>query len=78
MSSARKIALAAAAAGTLLAGSAVLAQEAKKEEPRAQGEKRHAGGEHRGQGMSGMNGMSGMSERCHAGQAKSREHEHQQ
>ena len=75
MSSARKIALAVAAAGTLLAGSAVLAQEAKKEEPRAQGQERNARGEHRGHGMGGMSGMSGMSERCHAEQAKG-EHEH--
>ena len=81
MSSARIIVAAAAAAGTLLAGS-VFAQEAKKEEPRAQGQERHARGEHRGHGMGGMSAMSGMSSMrggCHGAQAQAEggEHKHQ-
>lgn len=69
----------AAAAGVLAAGTSVYAQDAKKEEPKAGTEAPHARGEHRGHGMQGMAGMSdmrGMRERCHAGQAKSAEHEH--
>jgi outer membrane murein-binding lipoprotein Lpp len=75
MSSARIIVAAAAAAGALLAGSA-LAQEAKKDQPRAQGQERHARGEHRGHGMKGMSAMSGMREGCHGAQAQAESGEH--
>jgi hypothetical protein len=64
MKTIRTLALSAAAAGILAAGTVAIAQDAKKEEPRA---------EHRGHGMSGM---SGMRERCHAEPAKSGEQEH--
>jgi hypothetical protein len=73
MKTIRNLALAAAAAGALIAGTAALAQDAKKEEPKAKTEAPHARGEHRGHGAGGM---SGMRERCHAEQAKSGEHEH--
>jgi hypothetical protein len=78
MNTIRNLALVAAAAGAFTMGTTVLAQDAKKEEPKAKTEAPHAGGEHRGhgmQGMAGMNDMSGMRERCHAEQAKG-EHQH--
>jgi len=75
MKTIRNLALAAAAAGALAAGTAALAQDAKKEEPKAKTEAQHARGEHRGHGMGGM---SGMQERCHAEPAKSGEHQHKQ
>lgn len=75
MKTIRNLALAAAAAGALAAGTAALAQDAKKEEPKANTEAQHARGEHRGHGMGGM---SGMRERCQAEQAKGGEHQHKQ
>jgi len=78
MKTIRNLALAAAAAGAFAAGTAALAQDVKKEEPKAKTEAPHTRGEHRGhgmQGMAGMSDMSGMRERCHAEQAKG-EHEH--
>jgi hypothetical protein len=78
MKTIRNLALAAAAAGALAAGTAAFAQDAKKEEPKAKTEAPHARGEQRGHGMQGKGGMSemsGMRERCHAEQAKG-EHEH--
>jgi len=75
MNTIRNLALAAAAAGAFTMGTAVLAQDVKKEEPKAKTETPHARGEHRGHGMQGMAGKSDMRERCHAEQAKG-EHEH--
>ena len=76
MKTIRYLALAAAAAGAFAAGTAALAQDAKKEEPKAKTEAPHARGEHRGHAMGGKGGMSGMRERCHAGAANSGEQEH--
>lgn len=69
----RTLAFAAIAAGTLAAGSAAFAQDAKKEEPRAQ-EQRHAHGPQHGDGMARM---ATMRERCQpSGQARDGEHKH--
>jgi hypothetical protein len=76
MKTIRNLALVAAAAGAFAMGTAVLAQDAKKEEPKAKTETPHARGEHRGHGLQGIAGMSDMRERCQAEPAKSREHEH--
>jgi hypothetical protein len=79
MKTIRTLALSAAAAGILAAGTMAIAQDAKKEEPKAATEAPQARGEHRGHGMrgiGGMSGMSGMRERCQAEQAKSGEQEH--
>ena len=79
MKTIRNLALAAAAAGALAAGTAAFAQDVEQEEPKAKTETPHARGEHRGHGMqgkAGMGEMSGMRERCHAEQAKTGEHEH--
>jgi nucleoside-specific outer membrane channel protein Tsx len=59
MKTIRTLALAAVAAGALAAGTAVLAQDAKKDEPKQSAP--HARGEHRG------HAMGGMQERCHDG-----------
>ena len=80
MKTIHNLALAAAAAGALAAATATLAQDVKKEEPKAKTEAQHARGEHRGHGMGAMGsmgGMAGMQERCHgAAQAQGSEHQH--
>ena len=76
MKTIHNLALAAVAAGALAAGTAALAQDAQKEEPKAKTEAPHARGEHRGLAMGGRGGMGGMRERCHAEPAKSGEHQH--
>jgi Spy/CpxP family protein refolding chaperone len=57
MKTIRNLALAAVAAGALVAGTAALAQDAKKDQPQQSAP--HARGEHHG------HGMGGMQERCH-------------
>ena len=78
MKTIRTLALSAAAAGILAAGTAAVGQDVRKEEPKAKTEAPHARGEHRGHGMRGMGAMSGMREGCHAEPNKSgvQEHKH--